>query len=160
MVRANVAQLRQENEWSSKQLFEVQTHEARLTPALEVAHSALEAIKSELADLRAQEETSLAEHQRTFLLSQEFFYLLAQRLRRMMEYGFRGAIRQFARAKVITRESDLSFLDLRQVWDELPADVRSDAGDGAGPSQFHTEALEQRARIASSSSSADGEGQD
>lgn len=76
----------------------------------------------------------------------------------MLEYGFKGVIRQFMMAKMIARDSDLSFLDLLGVWDILPVIVRSYARARAGPSQIHAETLQPRAHVVSSSSSAEEKG--
>lgn len=63
----------------------------------------------------------------SFLASKEFYDLLAQRSSKMVTHGFNGAIRQFIKAKIITQNSDLSFLDVRKVWNDLPDSKKGDA---------------------------------
>lgn len=60
-----------------------------------------------------------------------------------MEHGFKGAIRQFIRVGFITRESNLSFLDLKKVWNDLPDVEKGDLTAATEQSEVPAEAEQQ-----------------
>lgn len=86
----------------------------------------LDQLKKELMTLKEATEDQWQQKKEEFLRSSEFYDLLGVRTCKMLKLGFDGAGKQFARSGLIPKGSDLSFLNLQQVWDELPDEETQD----------------------------------
>lgn len=86
----------------------------------------LNLLKEELASLKENDENQWLQKKRAFLSSPEFYDLLGARTCKMLKFGFEGAGKQFVRSGLIPKGSDLSFLNLEKVWDELQEEETKD----------------------------------
>lgn len=105
---------------------ELRATKGALATTKEKAHAETERTLQELQAFKDEEGRRFEEHKATFLKSPKFFDMLAARSSSMLQRGFEGALKQCVEMKLLPLEANLSVLDPRRVWEDLPPSERAD----------------------------------